>query len=255
MGQLEKYGLYVLCLVIFLILGVTIWGNPDSPSLQQKSEVVSMRLGASGRPVGPANSQLTLGNFIPDSNSSRSEPGSFGIVQSLLQPVKSSRASSKPKLQVEQKPVDEKPLVGKPPVGKPPVGKPPVGKPPVVKPEPVATTRNYTVKKGDILGRIAQKQLGSIRYVSDIRKLNRGLGDTLKIGQVLILPASGKSKADTVATSADFRTYTISPGDTFERIAWIEFKARSRARELQALNPNVNPTHMIPGSRIKLPLK
>jgi LysM repeat protein len=242
MGQLEKYGLYVLCLVIFLILGVTIWGNPDSPSLQQKSEVVSMRLGASGRPVGPANSQLTLGNLIPDSNRSRSEPSSFGIVQSLLQPVKSSRASSKPKrkLQVEPKPVDEKP---------------PVGKPPVVKPEPVATTRNYTVKKGDILGRIAQKQLGSIRYVSDIRKLNRGLSDTLKIGQVLILPASGKSKADTAATSADFRTYTISPGDTFERIAWIEFKARSRARELQALNPNVNPTHMIPGNRIKLPLK
>ncbi len=26
MGQLEKYGLYVLCLLIFLILGVTLWG-------------------------------------------------------------------------------------------------------------------------------------------------------------------------------------------------------------------------------------
>ena len=31
MGQLEKYGLYVLCLVIFLILGVTIWGGGDLP--------------------------------------------------------------------------------------------------------------------------------------------------------------------------------------------------------------------------------
>ena len=27
MGQLERYGLYVLCLVIFLILGVAIWGS------------------------------------------------------------------------------------------------------------------------------------------------------------------------------------------------------------------------------------
>ena len=27
MGQLERYGLYVLCLVIFLILGVAIWGG------------------------------------------------------------------------------------------------------------------------------------------------------------------------------------------------------------------------------------
>lgn len=240
MGQLEKYGLYVLCLVIFLILGVTIWGDPDSPSLPEKSEVVSMRLGASGRPVGPAGSQLTLGNLIPDSNRSRSEPRSSGIVQSLLQPVKSSRAKPKPKPKLKPKSVGEKP---------------PVGKPPVVKPEPVATTRNYTVKKGDILGRIAQKQLGSVRYVSDIRKLNRGLSDNLKIGQVLVLPAIGKSKADTAAASADFRTYTISPGDSFARISWIEFKSRTRAGELQALNPNVNPTHMIPGNRIKLPLK
>src|SRR5262245_54283598 len=32
MGQLEKYGLYVLCLVIFLILGVTIWGGGEVPA-------------------------------------------------------------------------------------------------------------------------------------------------------------------------------------------------------------------------------
>src|SRR5262249_18440166 len=33
MGQLEKYGLYVLCLVIFLILGVAIWGgDPATPT-------------------------------------------------------------------------------------------------------------------------------------------------------------------------------------------------------------------------------
>ena len=31
MGQLEKYGLYVLCLVIFLILGVAIWGGDAAP--------------------------------------------------------------------------------------------------------------------------------------------------------------------------------------------------------------------------------
>ena len=30
MGQLERYGLYVLCLVIFLILGVAVWGEPSA---------------------------------------------------------------------------------------------------------------------------------------------------------------------------------------------------------------------------------
>ena len=36
MGQLERYGLYVLCIVIFLILGVALWGGdpvlPAPPS-------------------------------------------------------------------------------------------------------------------------------------------------------------------------------------------------------------------------------
>lgn len=52
MGQLERYGLYVLCLVIFLILGVAIWGdgaqpegklgtlNPNGTSLKSSDEKI-----------------------------------------------------------------------------------------------------------------------------------------------------------------------------------------------------------------------
>ena len=36
MGQLEKYGLYVLCLVIFLILGVAMWGDPPSDVIEDQ---------------------------------------------------------------------------------------------------------------------------------------------------------------------------------------------------------------------------
>jgi len=46
MGQLERYGLYVLCLVIFLILGVAIWGS-DPRELRQhnlvSNEVVKVK--------------------------------------------------------------------------------------------------------------------------------------------------------------------------------------------------------------------
>ena len=38
MGQLERYGLYVLCLVIFLILGVAIWGS-DPQELNHNREL------------------------------------------------------------------------------------------------------------------------------------------------------------------------------------------------------------------------
>ena len=45
MGQLEKYGLYVLCLVIFLILGVAIWGG-DPASLPAKGPLEAGHLAA-----------------------------------------------------------------------------------------------------------------------------------------------------------------------------------------------------------------
>ena len=41
MGQLEKYGLYVLCLVIFLILGVTLWGGGDAVTPQRLRTVAT----------------------------------------------------------------------------------------------------------------------------------------------------------------------------------------------------------------------
>ncbi len=42
MGQLERYGLYILVLVIFLILGVAIWGgDPEMPKLDGKQDYQS----------------------------------------------------------------------------------------------------------------------------------------------------------------------------------------------------------------------
>ena len=57
----------------------------------------------------------------------------------------------------------------------------------------VAGTREYTVKKGDMLALIAQRECGSVKLVSDIMKLN-GLkdGNVLKIGQKLQLPARAR---------------------------------------------------------------
>ena len=266
MGQLEKYGLYVLCLVIFLILGVTIWGNPDATSPQQKTEVVPMRVTAGGTPLGHA--ELGDGNLVPASNRSGAN-----MLNSLLQPVKKPRPKTVlPAPVAGNDPATGRPATGRPATGRPATGRPATGRPaadgpttgqpggskPVAKPvTPVATTRKYTVKKGDILGRIAQKQLGSTRYVQAIRDLNKGLTDKLTIGQVLILPASVKSGGSTAKAKATgaYRTYTISSGDTFERIARVELKSRSRFQEIQDLNPNVSPTRLIPGRKIKLPLE
>lgn len=55
-----------------------------------------------------------------------------------------------------------------------------------------AKTRRYTVKKGDTLGEIAQREVGSVRYLSEIRRLNPSLTrnkDRIMVGQTLVLPA------------------------------------------------------------------
>jgi LysM repeat protein len=241
MGQLEKYGLYVLCLVIFLILGVTIWGDPDSSTRQQQSGGVPMRVNSAGMPLGD-------GNGIPVARTPQTI-ASGSVLSSLLKPI--GRRVSTPKVQPKVQPKDQPKAAGNNPMITPAV-KPVVKS--AVKPVVAASTRKYTVKNGDIIGRIAQKQLGSTRYVKAIRDLNPALrsSDKLDIGQVLVLPASGKVKV--AAGSADFRTYTISKGDNFEDIAARELNELSRWREIQDLNPNVNPHRLIPGKKIKLPL-
>jgi nucleoid-associated protein YgaU len=56
-------------------------------------------------------------------------------------------------------------------------------------------TREYTVKPGDVLGKIAQEQLGSSRYSVKILEVNPGL-DPLKLkpSQVIRLPVLGLSQ-------------------------------------------------------------
>lgn len=57
----------------------------------------------------------------------------------------------------------------------------------VAKPQQSAYT-TYTVKKGDTLWRIAQKQLGKGARYKDIKKLNSLTRDSIQVGQILKIP-------------------------------------------------------------------
>jgi LysM repeat protein len=263
MGQLEKYGLYVLCLVIFLILGVTIWGEPASALKKEGRESVAIRANALGidanggaaaarvrtatlarigaLPSGPANANRLLVN-------AGNAGGDQGLMDSWLRP------GARP------------PQPGKTPAAPAGAGKPaagptsggPAGGEKVttpVKPKRAAT-RTYKVRKGDTLGAIAQKQLGSTSYVGAIEKLNPGLDvDRLSIGKMIVLPGSAASSSAPASLSGSYRTYTISKGDSFERIARIELGSARRVSEVMRLNPNVDPRRLRLGKKIKLPRK
>ena len=82
----------------------------------------------------------------------------------------------------------------------------------------------YTIKSGDILGMIAQTELGSVRYVGKIKELNPGLIDSnLVIGDVLVLPAKHtlieKVEVKEALAASSENTHVVVAGDSLTVIA------------------------------------
>jgi LysM repeat protein len=280
MGQLEKYGLYVLCLVIFLILGVTLWGGGDTASPARKQEAQTpMR---APNPVTPPPTTPAPSPAV--------EPKVVDIT-GLLQP---EARGNEPK---KNAPVADAPKAGDAPKG--PAGettKEPVG-------EAKATT--YKVQTGDTFESIARSKLGDPKRQTEIAKLNPTVkANRMRVGQELVLPgakpadkatepaidasakksatpkeASAKAKAaesktaesktaeskaaesktaDAKQSSKDVgadRSYVVGKGDTFGRIAQTQLGSSKRVEEIRELNPNVDPLFLRVGQRIKLPKK
>ncbi len=264
MGQLEKYGLYVLCLVIFLILGVTIWGGGDLPPPGKR--VTQAPISA----VNPGTAAL------PRNNDPLGAPNGL---EALLRPA--DRSANEPKngepKKGEQKAVDAKADKGA-------TGKnggevreavaTPAGGP--EKPGAAPPTRpTYKVRPGDTFDGIAKERLGGAAASKVIARLNpRVEPGKLKPGQELLLPTAAElaaangvragANAPAVATPTKPKeekalsatgTYTVGKGDTFERIASVELGSKKRVTELLELNPTVDPTKLKAGQKIKLPKK
>ena len=112
--------------------------------------------------------------------------------------------------------------------------------PPVAKTQPqkpsvdtVPKVRRYTIKSGDTLSEIAQKQLGSSKpsVIERILSVNPGVTpENIRPGDFLILPALSSSKGNVSSAAAKpsgkvqpvpagVRTHTISSGDSLWEIA------------------------------------
>lgn len=267
MGQLEKYGLYVLCLVIFLILGVTIWGGGD---LQPQDR----------RPPAGAGAELNA-NGPGGSGNKSAKPAATGTMGALLDPTRSAKEPKN-----DPKPVPA-PVAGNGEPTKQAGGKPadqPVD-PVVTPPQPIAETVRPThkVAAGDTFESIAKK-LGSAALRTELQRLNPRIEPTrmrqgvelqlptkAEVEQFLArgaaprkVPVSGPDAAAKDATAnkgapkvagASATTYTVAKGDTFEGIAVRQLGSKKRLDELLELNPNVRPTGLKVGQTIHLPKK
>jgi LysM repeat protein len=276
MGQLEKYGLYVLCLVIFLILGVTIWGNPERVAGSERSPSVAMRAGEVGGER--AGATPAAGRSVPTVG----DDGLAHELKSLIGPVvKGGVGANQDPSRIEP----PKPVPADQPGNGPDAG----GK---TSEPPVTDTRrgSYVVQSGDSFDSIARTKLGSAALRVELQRLNpKVVPSKMQVGQELVLPspaelarlnapvavakdgtAKDSSAKDRAAKEAAIkvegerkpaveaaaeRAYTIGKGDTFERIARAELGSSKRVEELRELNPSIDPTRLRIGQRIKLPKK
>jgi LysM repeat protein len=128
---------------------------------------------------------------------------------------------------------------------------------------PVGDSSNsYTVASGDTLGSVARKQGTS---AAALRTANNLKGDTLRIGQKLVIPGNTSAVSTDSATSAPAAavpsarpapqasdaTHTVVPGDSLGSIAR---KHGVRVGDLATLNNITDPAKIRVGQTLKLPV-
>lgn len=119
----------------------------------------------------------------------------------------------------------------------------------------------YTVKPGDSLWAIAEKELGDGSRYKEIKTANGLTSDTIHTGQVLKIPGKGGtsssgsgsgsgSGSSGTSSGKTEQTYTVKPGDTLSKIA---AKYGTTHQKLASYNGIANPDKINVGQVIKIP--
>lgn len=113
----------------------------------------------------------------------------------------------------------------------------------------------YTVQRGDALARIARRYNVS---VNDLKAANNLSSDVIRVGQELVIPASGSGPlpsnppagSTSSAPAASGNRYTVQSGDSFSTIAR---RFGVRVSDLMAINNISDPRKLRAGQVIVLP--
>lgn len=246
MGQLERYGLYVLCLVIFLILGIAIWG--DSP--------------------GPANPNETTGRSLtvtsstgPEDTISEERRKQLEAEANFNEVVKIMEAASEPLRQPVREPVRE-PEAARLPLQKADRNKMAAAgasgaadtdasrTPPSVQ-DPKQDVRIHVVGQHETLEEISLRYLGKRHLWREILALNPGVRPTaLQPGTKLKIPPR---EADKARAGTPPGTVTVRRGDNPGLISQRLFGTTKYADEIMRLNDIEDPRGLQVGAVLKVP--
>jgi len=126
----------------------------------------------------------------------------------------------------------------------------------------------YVVQSGEVLGVIAQRELGTVKRMDEIIDLNPGLNpDKIRAGLSLRMPPDwqGAGSAPTapaaeVAASGGrsevpdgMRVYVVKDGESLWKIAANQLGSGGRYRELEKLNPGIEGGRIVEGQEILIP--
>ena len=268
MGQLEKYGLYVLCLVIFLILGVAIWGGDPTVPQQPGKEVSKLAAIDAGKGKDLPREQPRDAFKDAQGKDATKEPGK-------PQPAEAGKGAGEnlgtllaphPRTGEQKKDASKDPgtkaaadAVG----GKPTPEGDKAGVPPAAKVVADQKPRLYVVKDHDSLFRIAERELGSASRLHEIESLNPAIKDgRIKKGDQIKLPPAkahedkgtapavakldGAAKPDAKhenadkgapkATPAAGSSYKVRHGDTLTSISRAAYGNEKHVRAILAAN-------------------
>lgn len=243
MGQLERYGLYVLVLVICLILGVAIWG--DDPGAPRPGE---------GPGVADAGEEGLPFDRVPAVPPSQEDPQ----IEALLRQLDQGRGQP-PGRNVSQVP-SEQPAQQRAVEASVPPGEP----------------REYTVKDGDSPWKIAKRELGlsddgeAHRATQRIAELNPGVdpkkirpGDVIRIPPRSLSMGSGTEEDPGGGNGVEGRICKVRKGEDLWRIVKRVYGLTDEQKRdiwrvvemIKDLNPDVGDWgKLMPNDQIRIPL-
>jgi nucleoid-associated protein YgaU len=240
MGNFEKLSVLVIVVIIVMILVVAIhtWtSDPEGPEVAAESAAPAERTVVSEPPT-PARTP----NATP-------EPANDWLAE--LERLEREREAAKGEDQKASAPKSEKPEADTPA--------------PAPAPAEPQSNWNYTVKSGDTVSHIAERELGTFRRQRDILALNPDLDPRmLREGQVLVMPPRQGATAATTAAAAPStpagpakagEPYTVRAGDRLSTISKRAYGTIERWPDIWARNLALirDPDNPAPGTQIILP--
>lgn len=222
MGQLERYGLYVLCLIIFLILGIAIWGDSSTPEIPKDTNSMALNV------------------------TSQTPPGDTITPEQLKALEREARMNDVVKIiDFKSEPVAAAlPLENVKPIHQTTTEEPKRTPLPIQKPK----VRIHVVKKYETLEEISLHYLGKRNRWQEILGLNPNVRPTaLKPGMKLKIPP--RKVGDRVLPD----TVVVRRGDNPGLISQRLFGTTKYAKEIMRLNNITDPTRIMAGAVLKVP--